>query len=552
MKDFRPCLKALVRTFRPIRWKAYVSVLIGLVSIASSLAFVWISKYVVDIATGAKAADLMTGVWAMAGIMALQILCRVAAAYWEGYVLVKSRNNIRAGIFEKTMRSTWDGQEKLHSGDTVNRLEEDVRVISEFLCVNLPDCMVTVCQFIAATIFLFKLSPELGWILIFIMPVAVVGSRLFFRKMRALTTEIRAVDSRIQGHMQENLQHRILAKVLGSTARVMEIFGGMQKEVQDKTVKRLNYGAIARGFMNLGFSAGYLTAFLWGVFGLRDGTVTYGLMVAFLQLVSQVQRPVADITRHIPAFIRTLASEERIMELEEMPQEEDVAPIMLDGAPGIRISGLQFTYPGSTTTVIDSLDFDFKPGTMTVVEGATGAGKSTLIRLAMALLQPSVGSITLYTDKEEHVSDTGTRCNFMYVPQGNSLMSGTIRSNLQMACTDATDEQMKDALKLACAEFVLDLPSGLDTQCSEVGGGLSEGQAQRIAIARALLRPGGILVMDEASSALDAATEKELLSRLSERFRGPEASDRKTIICITHRPEAAKYADAVLDFSKLK
>lgn len=539
MKDFRSCFGGLCKATRPILWKLSLSVLVGLCEVALSISFVLISKRVIDIATGHHDGDLVRSVITMSCIMLGQVIVRVVARYWEGYVVIRTANAGRADYFRKAFNCVWDGRDRFHSGDTVNRLEEDIRVVTDFISVNLPEFVVTAIQLVAATVLLFVLSPSLGWYLVFIMPVAVVGSRLFFRKMRRITGEIRTLDSSIQGHMQENLLQRVVVKTLGGTLSVMEKMGWLQADLQDKTIKRLNYGAVSRGFMQLGFASGYALAFFWGVFGLRDGTVTYGLMVAFLQLVGQVQRPVAEITRHIPAFIRALSSEERLLEIDEIGQEDETGDIVLPSAPGIRISDLTYSYPGQPEPVLSHFSFDFKPGTMTAIIGSTGAGKSTLIRLVLALLKPESGSVTLYSPEIE--SSVATRCNFMYVPQGNSLMSGTIRQNLLLAKNDATDEEIKDALHLAAADFVLDLPKGLETPCSEVGRGLSEGQAQRISIARALLRPGGILILDEATSALDADTELELLTRLNRHYKGS-----KTILCITHRPAATTFADAVL------
>jgi len=522
-----------------MRWKLLLSGILGLLQVAASLVFVWCSKNAVDIATGESGASLLKGVGLFAGVLLLQIAFRTGAAYWEGYIVVNAQNDNRAKVFAKVMKSIWQGKERFHSGDTVNRLEEDIRVVVDFVCVSMPALLVTVCQFIAATVFLFTLSPQLGWILIFIMPAAVIGSRLFFRKMRALTGEIREGDSRVQAHMQENIQHRLVVRTMGSTDDVIDRMDDIQDEVLSKTVTRLNYSAISRTIMQLGFSLGYAAAFIWSVYGISKGTVTYGLMTAFLQLVGQVQRPVADITRQIPAFIRALSSEDRLMELSEQIQEEEAPDVHLDGAPGVRLNGLSFSYAGAPEPVFEKLDFDFKPGSITAILGPTGAGKSTLVRVIMNVLKPTEGSVILYDP--ETPSGPGTLCNFMYVPQGNSLMSGTIRQNLLLAAPSATDEELRRALDLACASFVYELPDGLETACAEVGAGLSEGQAQRIAIARALLRPGGILILDEATSALDAATEQELLENLAREYRGT-----KTILCITHRPAATDYADAVL------
>ena len=526
---------------RPLLGRAGVSVLNGLLQVTVSLGFVWMSKRVVDIATGQLDAPLGRNAAFFATIMLVQILCRTFSRYWEALMVVDSQNDTRKSVFEKVIRSTWDGKERFHSGDTVNRLEDDIRIVCDFLCVNLPELVVTVVQLVAATIFLFRLNSSLAWILVWIMPIAVLGSRLFFRRMRRITNEIRAGDSKIQGHMQENIQHKILVRTMGRSGGVVNMLGDLQAAVRKKTITRMNYAAVARFFLQLGFAAGYGLAFLWGVYGLRNGTVTYGLMVAFLQLVGQVQRPIADITQQVPAFIKALSSEDRLLDLIELEQENEGSPIVMEGAPGIRLDALSFAYPGSEKQVVDSLDYDFRPGTMTAILGPTGAGKSTLVKVIMTLLKPSAGKVVLYDGKRECESQVATRCNFMYVPQGNSLMSGTIRQNLLLARPEATEDEIKTALHLAAADFVFSLKDGLETECSEKGNGISEGQAQRISIARALLRPGGVLVLDECTSALDADTEKELLHRMHDHFYGT-----KTILCITHRPAVTDFADAIL------
>lgn len=542
MRPFRECFRALLRSAGPEKWRLALLCTLGLVQVGASLAFVWFSKRAVDIATGLCDWPLRKGIILLAGVMLVQVLVRVAFSYCEGWIEVHSRNRMRASVFARVMRSVWTGKDTFHSGDTVNRLEEDIRVVADFIVCTVPQVVVTLCQLVAATIFLFSLSPGLGWILLFIMPAAAVGSRLFFRKMRSLTMDIRDADSRVQSHLQENIQHRVVVRTLGSTENVLDRLDDIQGEVMDKTVTRLNYAAVSRAFLQFGFMAGYAAAFIWSVKGLYDKSVTYGMMTAFLQLVGQVQRPVADITRQIPAFIRALASEDRLLSLTGLQQESGKDEVLLAGAPGVRVSNLTFSYDGSSSPVFEGFDFDFRPGTLTAITGATGEGKSTLVKVIMSLLKPTGGEVTLYDlDSASVPSGAETLCNFMYVPQGNSLMSGTIRGNLLLAKPDAGDDELWDALDVAQAGFVKELPDGLDSVCAEIGAGLSEGQAQRIAIARALLRPGGILILDEATSALDEATEAALLEAIATRYHG-----RKTILCITHRPAAVQYADSEL------
>ena len=281
-------------------------------------------------------------------------------------------------------------------------------------------------------------------------------------------------------------------------------------------------------------------AFLWGVIGISHGTVTYGMMTAFLQLVGQIQRPLVEMGSQLPLIIHATASIDRLIELETLPREDEEEPHLFEGVVGIRMDDVTFSYPDTSRNVLDDFSWDFTPGSRTAIVGPTGVGKSTMIRLMLSLLRPQKGKVMLYSSSDEAESSPATRCNLVYVPQGNSLFSGTVHDNLLMGNPEASDEQLSSALHIAAADFVFDLPQGLDTQCFESGAGLSEGQAQRVAIARALLRPGSILLLDEFSSALDAETENVLLERLTSSL--PD----HTMIFITHRDKIIDYCDSVL------
>ncbi|MBR5703251.1 MAG: ABC transporter ATP-binding protein [Bacteroidales bacterium] len=538
MKDFKTCMRALSKMSVPVRWRMLVIILIGMVRIGASLAFVWASKHLVDIATGVSQDSLWGGIYLFLGILTIQIATIIVANWWESFCEVKARNKLRISTFAHVMRSRWDGRERFLSGDTTNRLEEDIRVVAELLISRIPGLVITLLQLLAASTYLMMLAPNLLWVLLILMCSAVFGSKLFFRQLRRLMAKIRARESELQQHMQESLQHRVLVLTLTNVERVLEKFGWLQADIEDNTRKRLNYNAVARGLMFLGFQAGHASAFLWGVFGILHGTVTYGMMTAFLQLVGQVQRPIAEFGRQVPAFIQALTSIERIMELEELEQEPSAKAIILKGAPAIEVSHIDYAYPDGDAPVLKDFSCSFPAGTFTVISGQTGAGKSTLIRLILGLLKPLAGSITVGGEP----AGAALRGNFMYIPQGNSLLSGTIRSNLQLAAPKASEKDIRAALDTAMAQFVYTLPKGLDTPCGEVGSGLSEGQAQRIAIARALLRPGGVMVLDESTSSLDAETEEKLLQNICNSYHGV-----KTILFISHRQAAVKFADAVVE-----
>ena len=296
--------------------------------------------------------------------------------------------------------------------------------------------------------------------------------------------------------------------------------------------------------LNGGFALSYLIAFLWSTLRLYHHTLTFGAMTAFLQLVYRIQNPARELTRLAPAFVGVLTAAERLMLLETIPEEVQGISHPLQPPCGIRLTHLTYTYPPTassepTTPVISDLTFHFAPGTSTAIMGATGTGKSTLLRLLLALLKPDSGSVTLYDATGSYEASPLLRCNIVYVPQGNTLMSGTIRDNLLLARPEATDAELREMLLTACAEFIIDLPRQMDTPTTEGGGGLSEGQAQRIAIARALLRSGSIMLFDEATRALDPATEQRLLQNIL-------ANNKRTVIFITHRHAVVDYCDAVL------
>lgn len=541
MKDFRPCIRALFSLFRPIRWSVGACSLLYLGGVACSLAFVWLSKQVVDIATGVRDAPLERSVVLLVSVMLCQILFRVFAKRVEGEITEKAKLSIRRDAFDKALCSKWSGMDKFHSADVVNRLEEDIRIVSEFLCITLPSAFVTLVQLVCAAVMLFSFSSSLAMVLIWIMPVAVIGARLFFRRFRALSLQLRTIDGKIQGLIQEHLQSRVLVKTLGAEDIVEGKLNGLQSEELAKTQERLNYSVISRLFMQIGFSAGYLTAFLWGVYGLRDGTVTYGLMVAFLQLVGQVQRPVADMASYIPSFIKAISSEERLMDIDDMARDFLAENKVLTGQLSLSVEHLDFSYDGRKE-IFKDFSCEFRAGELTAICGQTGRGKSTLANLILGVLKPDGGHITISNGSETLEVGPQTRSNFMYVPQGNTLLSGTIRENLLLANPSATEQMLFDVLHSAAADFVFDLPLGMDTACSEVGRGLSEGQCQRIAIARALLKEGGILILDESTSALDPATEMTVLDRLHDRYY-----ETKTIICITHRMTVSSLADKVIE-----
>lgn len=523
-----------------MRMRILGSCLIGTVRIFTSLSFVWICKSIVDCATNAGGEHIWLWIAAMVGVILLQM----GVGAWNIRVREKNRmivqNTLRQRLFGRVMRSEWHGREALHSGDTVNRLDGDIRTLTTAVADQIPQLLLATVQLIAASLVLFSMQRHLLWVLLIIMPIALIVSKIYFRILRKITAEIREQDSRIQSHIQESLLKRILLLSMQREDDSVNRLEDLQDGLMRTTMRRVSYGNRSRIFIQLGFMGGYVVTFCWSAFGLISGAVTYGMMTACLQLVNQVQNPIIDMSHQLPAMVQALTSVDRLRELADMPEEEHTEEHTLSGKLGIRIEHLSYTYPGSEQPTIEDLSYTFEPGVRTAIVGETGAGKTTLMRLMLHLLKPDSGRVVLFNDEEEREMSASLRNNLRYVPQGNSLMSGTVRDNLLLGNPDATEEEMQEALRLAAADFVMERPEGLDTPCSEQGSGLSEGQAQRIAIARALLQKGGIILMDEPCASVDAETEQRILTNLDK-----GASD-KTIIWITHHTAVEKVMTSVV------
>ena len=560
----RELLVWFVQIFRKVKTQSLINATSGIIRVALDFAFIWATKQVIDVATGVEhhggllphPTTLMGAGILLVSIMVLQLALGYAGRWIAALLGVDAQNRMQRHIFSHLLRSEWHGREQRHSGDVLNRLISDCQTVVNVVTDTTPQALAVLVRLACAFLFLYSLDAMLAVGVTVILPVFILLSRLYIRQMRAITREVRQTDSRIQATLQESIQHRLVLKTLERIETLLGVLQKQQDRLRQQVRHRTLFSSNSNLVLNVGFGAAYLFTFLWSANRLAAGTITFGMMTAFIQLCGQIQGPFRELTRFIPAIIGSFTAAERLMELEETPLEDEGDPIRFMGSAGIRVEDVTFAYDEHSRHVLNHFSADFPPGSSTAILGETGAGKTTLIRLILALLKPTQGTVEMYGEKEpdsktaEHRTRVSarTRCNLVYVPQGNSLFSGTLRWNLLLGNPDATEAEMQEALRLACADFVHTLPDGLDTVIGEGGAGLSEGQAQRIAIARALLRKGSILLLDEATSALDLQTEKQLLQNLIEHHS--HLPVKPTLLFITHRHAVVEHCEQVITLKK--
>lgn len=534
----------LWRAWKGNHLQAILNASIGLLEVGVSLSMVWGVQHAVDVAAGHVEGSIYMAVGFMGLLYLIDFALHISSIWIRNILGIKAQNRMQQRMLDRILRSEWHGKEARHSGDVLNRLELDVNNVINFLTEVIPNTLSTLTMFLGAFFYLFFMDKVLSLIIVAMIPVFILLSRVYMRKMRELSRDVRTSDSKVQSVLTETIQNRMLIKTLESDDEMVNRLENTQSELRQKVVKRTVFSVFSNLVLNLGFTIGYLVAFLWSALRLANHTLTFGGMAAFLQLVNKVQTPARSLTRLAPAFVSVFTAAERLMELEENPLEEQGDPIEMGSPCGIRFKDVSYAYQDADINVIDHLTFDFPPGSCTAILGETGAGKTTLVRMILALFKPKEGTVEIYNKHRSRELSPRTRCNFVYVPQGNTLMSGTIRDNLRLGKLSATQQEMEEALHTSCADFVMELPDGLDTVCTESGGGLSEGQAQRIAIARALLRDRAVMLFDEATSALDPETERQLLQNILSKHN-------RTIIFITHRPAVIDYCDQTLRIEKL-
>lgn len=531
-------------------------ILIALLNMLIAFSFLMLallSKQVIDIATGRGEGDLIRHSLYFCGIIALQAGLNILSSN----LLVRAKGNIeisiKQGVFCSVMRGGMPETDKFHSGEYINRLTSDTDIVVNGITSLLPQLLSMTVKLGAGLTILFYLDAKFTAVLLAFGAVSFMISLLFRRKYKGYHKEVQARDGRTRAFMQEGIENLTVIKAFFAQNIIENRLLHLQKDTYQARLKRNTVNNLANTGVYVMFSGGYYLTLIWGALQLAGGRLSYGSLTAFLQIFSQIIQPLKSMSGMLAQYFSMLASAERLMEIDG--GEQDAAAPAIEEATAdidalyrkmtcIRFEQISFHY--NDTAVFDHASGMIKMGGVTAVIGDSGAGKSTLVRLLLGLVSMHAGDILIEAGKRVYKLDKGLRMLFSYVPQGNMLLSGTIKENITFFRKGIDEQEIERASRIACVtDFTEALPDGLNTVIGEHGIGLSEGQNQRIAIARAIVFKAPVLLLDEATSALDTETERRLLHNLKQ-FKD------KTCIFITHRETVAADCDSVIKIENRK
>lgn len=477
------------------------------------------------------------------GITVVQLVTLVLARNYVFKISAKLEMSMKSKLFQDMMEKSYENITAYHSGELMNRLTSDIQVVCSAITTIIPNIVFFIVKIIG--IFYILITIDVWFALVFVVGGALVflASSLFKPVTKRMHKRVQETDGKVRSFMQEGLSSLLMVKTFNAQDKMSATADELQQE-NYAVKRRRNILSICTGTaVSTVFSLAFVWGLGWGAYMLYYGMISYGVLTQIITLIGQIRTPIQGMSNIFPTYFNALASAERVMEIEALPNEEilnsdlDVTKLYNDMSE-IRFDDITFAF--DRDEVLENTSMSVKKGEFVVIEGISGIGKSTLLKLLLSVYRPQQGEIFIRTEKEKISVDRSTRKLFSYVPQGNFLLSGTLRENVAFVAPDAADSDILNAAKIACAdEFIRELPQGLDTVIAERGGGLSEGQVQRIAIARAILSGAPVLLLDEATSALDEATEAQLLKNLRE-------MKDVTCIIISHKKAAEQICDKIV------
>jgi ABC-type multidrug transport system fused ATPase/permease subunit len=538
-KKLRSFLKDSVNQKRYAKWifeysKQYIWHIVGLILINIALSLISIgssvaSKYVVDLASSSK--GLTIGIIMMVALTAFSLLLSVALSICTTIVNEKYSFSIRLKLYDNILKTKWPKLASYKAGDLITRMTSDINAVTSGITSTAPDILTLSIQLVIAFIVLFYYA-GLALFALISAPVAVLTSIIMAAKLKKLQVKVQESESAYNAFLHESMDNLLVIKSFANEEESSRKFSELRRERFYWVMKRSRMSIMTNMVLSLAFSIGYLVAFTTGAVKISQGLITFGTMTLFLSMVRQIQTPIVGLGRTIPSLVSVLASAGRLIEVSDLEKEERIIEGPIPKGVGIKFRDVSFKYLDDF--ILQDVNFDINQGDTVAITGRTGAGKTTLIKLLMNFIEPTQGEV-LYSDQNNVLSkaNAGSREFIGYIPQGNYLFSGTIADNLRVGKTDATVEEINEALRCACAdEFVNAMKDGINTIIGERGEGLSEGQGQRIALARAFIRKSPLLILDESTSALDEMTEYKILECIKNMAYKP------TCVIITHRKAA--------------
>ncbi len=510
------------------------------------LRFVSASKEVIDIATGAMQGSLRTACIVLVLLLAVQLAMQIGINFINVHACSRFEIALKRHVFKILMDKQYLDVAKYHSGELLNRLNSDVSTIVNGVIGIIPSAALFITSIVGGFVMLWSIDSTLALIILAVGPLVGIGARLYSSKYKLLHKKCQEADGETKGFMLEILQNLLVVKSFCNEERVLDRSEELQHRSYRLKVIRVCISVVANVGMFIIFNAGYYFALAYGAYRLASGMLSYGDVTAILQLVNKIQTPFKSVSSLVPQAFAVTASAERLIDFEKLPDEEETGDILPDGVydmmQEIVYDNVTFRY--SEDSVVSGINMRIKKGGCVVIAGESGAGKSTAIKLLLGILKPESGRIYISCGDRNIEVGKRTRSLFSYVPQGNLILSGTIRENICFAKPNAAEPEIIHAAKVAQIwDFICTLDEGLDTRLGEKGLGLSEGQVQRLSIARALLHDAPILLLDESTSALDSETEHALL----EAVRG---MTDKTCIIVSHKQAAFDICDAVCYVTK--